>query len=295
MDRDALIASYRSELDKKPEEYFLEVFHMLKSNVVNPDEVWNLNDIRELTQQHLPNDISHRLERIHAEIWGRTLILLTSLHNLVVQTLRDGGTPKDDPKIRDHIKAINLISLQYGVFYYLDDASKLSYLLVHDEGLRLHISMGGVLPRSKSSFVYDVALSFAGEDRAFVKEVASELKENGIRVFYDEFEKAKLWGKDLYQYLSEVYKTKSLLSVIFISEHYANKLWTSHELKSLQARAFEENKEYILPVRFDETKLPGLHDTVAYIDGKGLSPSGLCELIGQKLNILWPDNKSNSS
>lgn len=45
---------------------------------------------------------------------------------------------------------------------------------------------------------YDVALSFAGEDRKYVEAVAVELKKLGIQVFYDKFETTDLWGKDLY-------------------------------------------------------------------------------------------------
>jgi hypothetical protein len=45
---------------------------------------------------------------------------------------------------------------------------------------------------------YDVALSFAGEDRAYVEAVADGLRQSGVRVFYDAYEEASLWGKDLY-------------------------------------------------------------------------------------------------
>jgi hypothetical protein len=55
-------------------------------------------------------------------------------------------------------------------------------------------------------FEYDFCLSFAGEQRAYVEEVASELKSRGIRVFFDDYEKAELWGKDLYAHLDEVYR-----------------------------------------------------------------------------------------
>jgi hypothetical protein len=36
-----------------------------------------------------------------------------------------------------------------------------------------------------STFDYDVALSFAGEDRAFVEEAAKQLRAANVRVFYD--------------------------------------------------------------------------------------------------------------
>jgi len=132
--------------------------------------------------------------------------------------------------------------------------------------------------------MYQIGLSFAGEERKFVEEVAEHLRNNGIKVFYDNYEKIDLWGKDLYHHLNEVYKSKCEYCIIFISENYAKKLWTNHELKSAQARAFKENREYILPVRFDETKLPGLNDTVGYISIKNETPISIAELAIKKLN-----------
>ena len=51
---------------------------------------------------------------------------------------------------------------------------------------------------------YHVALSFAGEDRDYVKRVAAQLKSDGVSVFYDDYEEAALWGKDLYAHLTKV-------------------------------------------------------------------------------------------
>jgi hypothetical protein len=70
---------------------------------------------------------------------------------------------------------------------------------------------------------------------------------------------------------------------MFISKHYAQKLWTNHERKSAQARAFTESREYILPARFDDTEVPGLLPTVGYVDLTKLTPTELAELIVQKL------------
>lgn len=47
---------------------------------------------------------------------------------------------------------------------------------------------------------YDVALSFAGENREYVDQGAEFLKETGLRVFYDRFEEANLRGKILYEH-----------------------------------------------------------------------------------------------
>lgn len=130
---------------------------------------------------------------------------------------------------------------------------------------------------------YDVCLSFAGEDRPYVEAVAESLRRHGIRSFYDFYEEVSLWGKDLYQHLDEVYRNRAQFCVLFISDAYARKLWTKHELRSAQARAFEEHQEYILPARFDSTELPGVPPTIAYVDLQQKKPAEFAELIVQKI------------
>ena len=112
---------------------------------------------------------------------------------------------------------------------------------------------------------YDVALSFAGEDRDYVLEVATYLKNNGIRVFYDQFETVGLWGRDLYSHLDTVYRKSARFCVMFISASYAEKVWTNHERRSAQARAMSENEEYLLPCRFDRTEIEGLAPTIGIV------------------------------
>src|SRR5678815_769953 len=148
---------------------------------------------------------------------------------------------------------------------------------------------------SLESFPYDVALSFAGQDRDYVDAVARFLAERGTAVFYDEFEQVNLWGKDLIIYLDEVYRTKARYCVIFISRHYAASLWASHEVRSAFSRAFKEHGEYILPVRFDDTEIPGMHATVAYIDARNRGPEFVGELIRQKLDGQTRMNDGDAS
>ncbi len=136
-----------------------------------------------------------------------------------------------------------------------------------------------------TQYDYDVALSFAGEDRKYVERVAEILHELGAKVFYDKYEEADLWGKDLYTHLDNVYQKKSKFCVMFISNSYKEKLWTNHERESAQARAFTEKREYILPVRFDDTEIPGIRPTTGYIDLRQKNPSDLAYLIAEKLGI----------
>lgn len=134
--------------------------------------------------------------------------------------------------------------------------------------------------------IFDVALSFAGEDRSYVEKVAYILREMGLSVFYDKYEAVTLWGKDLYVHLHEIYYKRAKYTIMFISKHYAKKLWSNHERKSAQARAFSERKEYILPVRFDKTKIPGILPTVGYVDLKNITPKKLAEMIKLKIGPI---------
>jgi hypothetical protein len=130
---------------------------------------------------------------------------------------------------------------------------------------------------------YDVALSFAGEDREYVEAVAEGLKAAGVSVFYDKFEAAGLWGKNLVDHLADIYKNRSRYVVMFVSKHYVAKPWTTHERQHAQDRALVAKEEYILPARFDDTEVPGMTNTVGYVSLKELPPERLVELILTKL------------
>src|SRR5579885_2777578 len=143
--------------------------------------------------------------------------------------------------------------------------------------------------RGAKDFEYHVALSFAGEDRAYVDQVAHRLVSGyGLKVFYDLFERVKLLGKDLYEYLSDIYMNKAMFCAVFISEHYAKKAWPRHERKNAQARDFEGEDEYILPFRFDDTAIPGLRPTVGYINIAQLKPEETAAIIAEKVRLVVP-------
>lgn len=142
---------------------------------------------------------------------------------------------------------------------------------------------------------YDVCFSFAGEDRNYVDQVAYYVRHRGISVFYDAYNQVELWGKDLYVHLDNIYRRQSRYCVIFASIHYAEKLWAGHERRSAQARAFSENREYILPARFDDTEIPGIPPTICYIDLRTLAPREFAEMIAEKVYVLNGNNANNES
>lgn len=130
---------------------------------------------------------------------------------------------------------------------------------------------------------YQVALSFAGEDREYVEKVARDLREKGIKVFYDEYHEVDLWGKDLAIHLNFIYGENTAVVIIFISQYYIKKIYPMHELSSALATAIKLEREYILPAKFDQTQIPGIPDTTKYIDLKSYSSEDFADLIIKKL------------
>ncbi len=148
------------------------------------------------------------------------------------------------------------------------------------------------LDEEDRDIVYDVALSFAGEQRVFVNEVADIFRSKGIEVFYDEFYEGKLWGEDLHEYLWRVYYKESKYCIMFISKEYTLKAWPTHEKRAALAREVQKLGGYILPVRFDYSEVPGLAPGIKHLkvnvnwpnDGIGKNPSEIVEIFIEKVH-----------
>jgi hypothetical protein len=129
---------------------------------------------------------------------------------------------------------------------------------------------------------YDVCLSFAGEHRKFVREVYEALTLHGVECFFDEPHQVELWGQDLAERFDEVFRKEAQFCVACVSQEWVDRTWPAHERRSALARMLEE-PGYLLPVRFDDTEVPGLSPTIGYLDGTLLSPEELASLITKKV------------
>jgi len=150
------------------------------------------------------------------------------------------------------------------------------------QGGRPSRSIGAAAP-VQTAKPYEIALSFAGEDRFFVESVANELRAMGVRLFYDAFEQVDLLGKDLAAHFAGIYKDRANYCAMFISVHYARKAWPQFERQHAQARALAEKREYILPLRLDDSEVPGLAPTIGYINIQGMTPKAVAEILFRKI------------
>lgn len=139
------------------------------------------------------------------------------------------------------------------------------------------------------SYRYEVAISFAGEDRAFAEAVAKGLREAGVEVFYDNFYAADLWGADLSVNLREVYHDSSEFCIMILSQHYVDKMWTNFERQQAIERLIKQKgKVYVLPVRLDgfSGDVPALSGSIGYLSVRRNEPekvvNAFLEKVGKK-------------
>ena len=135
----------------------------------------------------------------------------------------------------------------------------------------------------EESYDYDVAVTFAGEDREFVEAVVRDVASAGYRVFYDQDEQVTLWGEELTEFFPKIYEERSRYAVMFVSRHYAAKAWTRLERRSVLVRALNQPTPYLLPVQLDGTRLTGVRETISYLDGIRIGAKGVAMAIRQKL------------
>lgn len=162
-------------------------------------------------------------------------------------------------------------------------------IAIEDPSLRFYLNLLDI-DRLKSKihirqnkFTWDVAVSFAGENREVAKELRDACKEKGIEVFYDFDQQAILWGKDLSKVLTDVYRNEALFMVIIISKDYPEKNWTNFEFVNGKDAEKERSLEYLLPIRIDDTHVVGLKETIGIIDLRKQNMESIVEVLSEKI------------
>lgn len=137
---------------------------------------------------------------------------------------------------------------------------------------------------SGSSYKYDIAISYAGEQKIIAEKIATVLKKDNINVFYDKHEKANLWGLDLATHLQKVYSKEAKFCIMLISNDYKEKAWPNHEKAAAIERYITEKRHYILPILIDDDAwVEGLPKTISYFKWNETSLQEISDSIKLKL------------
>ena len=136
---------------------------------------------------------------------------------------------------------------------------------------------------------FSIALSFPGEHRTFVFEIAKALadKLTRDRVFYDEWYEVELLGAGGDLKLQSMY-TQADLVVPFFSTHYS-KPWCSLEWETIRGILLNRRKvDAVIPVHLDDTEIPGWPAVNFGIRLRGRAPQQIADIIVQALAMRNP-------
>ena len=114
-------------------------------------------------------------------------------------------------------------------------------------------------------YKYDLAISFASEQRALAAHFATKLDASGYSIFYDEFHQAELWGQDLSVILGKIYSEEARYCLILLSKEYLEKPWTNHERRFAISQFIKDRSDYVLCLKIDDVDLPGFPSVMAYV------------------------------
>lgn len=142
----------------------------------------------------------------------------------------------------------------------------------------------------KKRYKYDVALSFAEEDKNIAEAIGKALKDLDIKyyLFYEE----NNWGKPLKKLTWDIYHKQSRLALVLISKHYPQKRWAKEEWEVIQTVLKRENTPYLIPVRIDNTELDGLPNQIVY---KHWTGSNAYEIAVKIFKLLKQFDERNST
>lgn len=143
----------------------------------------------------------------------------------------------------------------------------------------------------KSRKRFDIALTFPGEHRKYVQDVAEclALRCSSERVFYDRWYEEELARSRFDNYLHKIYTEESELVVVFFSQEYAEKFWCKLEWNAIQTIEFPGKPvEPVLLVSLSrlEKNISGIDRTHGYLNAEGKDPQELGKLILQRLERL---------
>ncbi len=115
---------------------------------------------------------------------------------------------------------------------------------------------------------FDIALSFPGEHRDYVKEVAAHLASTFTeeRVLYDKYHDAEFARPDLNTYLPALYHKDSELIVIFLCPEYAAKHWCKLEWRHINQLIATADAKRIMFLSFGN---PGDLSDIGILGGDG--------------------------
>lgn len=105
------------------------------------------------------------------------------------------------------------------------------------------------------TYDWELAISFAGNNRQVVDIVQSQLEEMDVSVFYDENYESNMLGKSLSKVFREVFVEKSRFVIAVLDKNHYERVWPTFERDCFVDRVEDEA---VIPIYLDDTVFPGI-------------------------------------
>lgn len=155
-------------------------------------------------------------------------------------------------------------------FYYNSDTKSFAiedpaffYYLQHLDWDELRRDCG--FRENETTFDWDFAISFAGENRELAKTIADLLRVLDCTVFYDQYYEVNYLGSAWSQQFKEIFGSKSRYVVCLLDCNHANKIWPTFERDCFKSRVADAA---VIPIFLDDTSFVGIPDDIVGIDFK---------------------------
>jgi len=136
----------------------------------------------------------------------------------------------------------------------------LFYFIRHLDWGQLRLDCG--FRDAEKSREWDVAISFAGENRELAKKIAEDLEFLDVHVFFDEFYESNYLGKAWSDSFKSIFANESDLVVVLLDGNHQRKIWPTFERDCFTPRIADGE---VIPVFLDDTVFVGIPKDIAAI------------------------------
>jgi len=135
---------------------------------------------------------------------------------------------------------------------------------------------------------FDVALSFPGEVRQLVEQVARELESQigPNSYFYDNNYVSQLARPSLDALLQDIYRNRSKLVVVFLGSDYQRKDWCGIEFRAIREIILARDLSRIMFVRTDDGPVDGVFRTDGYVDARRYAAPEIAKFIVERIGLM---------
>ena len=134
------------------------------------------------------------------------------------------------------------------------------------------------------AYKYDVALSYASQDREYVEIVAKILQDANLRVFFDKLDQEDIKEANFYTLLEQVYGSWSRYIIVFYSWYYIDKHWPVFELHSSIKDALVGQRDKIIFLNLDNRPISPVNGMIKDFHPEKTNPAVFAHQFLQYLN-----------